>query len=976
MKIIHETGYSQEECEQYRPVVYSNTIQSLMAIIRAMGQLRIDFADPSKTDIARQFFTYASATEEGELTPELVSLMKKLWTDPGVQQCFARSREYQLNDSAAYYLNSLDRISQPAYIPTQQDVLRTRVKTTGIVETHFSFKSIHFKMFDVGGQRSERKKWIHCFEGVTAIIFCVALSGYDLVLAEDEEMNRMIESMKLFDSICNSKWFVETSIILFLNKKDLFEEKIVRSPLTICFPEYTGSNTYEEASSYIRMKFENLNRRKDQKEIYTHLTCATDTSNIQFVFDAVSDVIIKNNLKDCGLFMLQSKIEFVYHLDTMIRDRSFVHNTVCAFFMASLWWYCRVLVACCWLAVVTVHGSNLLTSFEVQHGYIYPSSVTVAEGEVLQLRLLVPMQNGDRCLYREPGSPTDVDVHGVESEAEQLANRTNGMLRFGDTECSIRVNPVHQRDGGFWRLTLVRGTERIRGVTMVDVIGRPAVPEIGVGSATISSLDEISPERTEYCFVQRQSVQDGSNGGVVPMYERCHLPLSETDPTGAGVWSVIAGVQGQMREMSYGIHIENKEEQIVSVVHKELDYHVLSCTLLYTKLMLKFCRFVRLADGLGLNVIPGVGTSRYGYIGAGFERNVCGLEILGPEGLDKGAWKCLLGYGDETITKVSGAIVDNSDTTPPLAIIGRDETVIAQNGTTTSLHCNANKPIDYCWFRGPHGQFYSLSESLTPDRQDASHHYYWYSGIALSMGECGITFANLMEGEHTGQWHCYVGNGHVSALEVSATFQVRISPSQIISPAGDRVEAQLDFPALLGCDSIPRGTPLQYCRFVTPAGEAFSLNENVTTERPVLERFYSNPNHNLAKGSCSLVIASVRLEDFGEWICAGKIEGHPVEHIYGIVVHNRDEDKQPEGNADPTGETLSAASISGMVIGAVAVVGGAVGLGYWQFRKRLHRQTVAANEEIQMRTLEERARTGQRISVISESSSSNSQTAL
>lgn len=97
------------------------------------------------------------------------------------------------------------------------------------------------RMFDVGGQRSERKKWIHCFEGVTAIIFCVALSGYDLVLAEDEEMNRMIESMKLFDSICNSKWFVETSIILFLNKKDLFEEKIARSPLTICFPEYTGN---------------------------------------------------------------------------------------------------------------------------------------------------------------------------------------------------------------------------------------------------------------------------------------------------------------------------------------------------------------------------------------------------------------------------------------------------------------------------------------------------------------------------------------------------------------------------------------------------------------------------------------------------------------------------------------------------------------------------------------------------------------
>ncbi|CBY13077.1 unnamed protein product [Oikopleura dioica] len=214
----------------------------------------------------------------------------------------SRSREYQLNDSAQYYLDSIQRLCAPDYIPSEQDVLRSRVKTTGIVETHFEFKDLHFKMFDVGGQRSERKKWIHCFEGVTAIIFCVALSAYDLVLAEDEEMNRMHESMKLFDSICNNKWFTDTSIILFLNKKDLFEKKISKSPLTICFPDYTGQDTYEQAAAYIQMQFEDLNKRKESKEIYTHFTCATDTNNIQFVFDAVTDVIIKNNLKDCGLF--------------------------------------------------------------------------------------------------------------------------------------------------------------------------------------------------------------------------------------------------------------------------------------------------------------------------------------------------------------------------------------------------------------------------------------------------------------------------------------------------------------------------------------------------------------------------------------------------------------------------------------------------------------------------------------------------
>lgn len=69
------------------------------------------------------------------------------------------------------------------------------------------------------------------------------------------------------------------------------------------FNFFSGSNTYEEAAAYIQMQFEGLNKRKDgQKEIYTHFTCATDTNNIRFVFDAVTDIIIKENLKQCGLF--------------------------------------------------------------------------------------------------------------------------------------------------------------------------------------------------------------------------------------------------------------------------------------------------------------------------------------------------------------------------------------------------------------------------------------------------------------------------------------------------------------------------------------------------------------------------------------------------------------------------------------------------------------------------------------------------
>ncbi|KAI1722280.1 g-protein alpha subunit domain-containing protein [Ditylenchus destructor] len=302
MKIIHESGFTAEDYKQYKPVVYSNTIQSLVAILRAMGNLSVPFGSPEREADAKLVMDVVARMEDTEpFSEELLVAMKKLWADNGVQDCFNRSNEYQLNDSAKYFLDDLDRLSQANYQPTEQDILRTRVKTTGIVEVHFTFRSLNFKLFDVGGQRSERKKWIHCFEDVTAIIFCVAMSEYDQVLHEDETTNRMHESLKLFDSICNNKWFTDTSIILFLNKKDLFEEKIKKSPLTVCFPEYNGRQDYHEASAYIQAQFEAKNK-STKKEIYCHMTCATDTTNIQFVFDAVTDVIIANNLRGCGLY--------------------------------------------------------------------------------------------------------------------------------------------------------------------------------------------------------------------------------------------------------------------------------------------------------------------------------------------------------------------------------------------------------------------------------------------------------------------------------------------------------------------------------------------------------------------------------------------------------------------------------------------------------------------------------------------------
>jgi GTPase SAR1 family protein len=152
-------------------------------------------------------------------------------------------------------------------------------------------------MVDVGGQRSERTKWIYCFEDVTAILFFISLSEYNLTLFEDTTVNRMQESLKLFDEIVNAKWFVDTPVILFLNKSDLFREKIAQpsQKLSLTFPDYQGENTFDDAVEFIRNKFVRLNKSKT-KDIYSHVTCCTDTNNIKVVFNAVRDFLLKQLL--------------------------------------------------------------------------------------------------------------------------------------------------------------------------------------------------------------------------------------------------------------------------------------------------------------------------------------------------------------------------------------------------------------------------------------------------------------------------------------------------------------------------------------------------------------------------------------------------------------------------------------------------------------------------------------------------------
>ena len=157
------------------------------------------------------------------------------------------------------------------------------------------------RRFDVGGQRNERRKWIHCFDNVDCVVFVASLSEFDQMLYEDETKNRMDEALELFAQISNSKWFQNTSLILFLNKKDLFEKKLAEGKVFGNFvKDYTGENALVPCSTHFKNAMLAKCKNKD-KSIYSHVTTAIDTSNVKFVFNAVVAMILEQNLKSSGL---------------------------------------------------------------------------------------------------------------------------------------------------------------------------------------------------------------------------------------------------------------------------------------------------------------------------------------------------------------------------------------------------------------------------------------------------------------------------------------------------------------------------------------------------------------------------------------------------------------------------------------------------------------------------------------------------
>jgi len=285
MKILSQGhdggGFSIEERLSYRTTIKKYIIQSMQDLIKGTLILHTEISPENKAVVDK--ISNFPIEDDPELSLETISNIKTLWKDKGIQQVFNQPRDLSIRginlpDSTEYFYNNiLDSLSDPNYIPSVGDVIRSRAKTITVVQQEFLYKEKLFRMIDVGGQKSERRKWLHIFADIDAFIYCVSLSEYDVFLRENVNKNRMEDAVEEFEKLCNNKILKQTSTILFLNKQDLFKEKIQKVDLKICFPDYTGGCNYTNGLNYIKQKFKKIFDDSNQPEIQTRNLYMYDT---------------------------------------------------------------------------------------------------------------------------------------------------------------------------------------------------------------------------------------------------------------------------------------------------------------------------------------------------------------------------------------------------------------------------------------------------------------------------------------------------------------------------------------------------------------------------------------------------------------------------------------------------------------------------------------------------------------------------
>eukprot|EP00732_Lithocolla_globosa_P005162 Lithocolla_globosa_v1_NODE_5173_length_1288_cov_37.358475.p1 type:complete len:357 gc:universal NODE_5173_length_1288_cov_37.358475:1243-173(-) len=287
-----ERPFTPLELSNFGSSLRANAVQSMQVLLEQAEKFLYKFDDEAVTHVERvKSFPLGSGTVP--FSVELATSIDLLWKHDTVKKVYGRRNEFWLLEAAPYFFENIVRFAQEEFVPNDTDCINARVLSTGLSSVDLELSPLSVSLVDVGGQRNERRKWLHAFSDVNAVVFVVNLADYNNVLYEDPEVNRMVEALSLFEeTINNETYFADTPFYLLFNKKDLFVKMVKIVPLNFCepFEQYKGTEDFDECIEFITEVFKSKVKGKQNRLSIFSLN-STQVSEIEVTWGAIFDNI-------------------------------------------------------------------------------------------------------------------------------------------------------------------------------------------------------------------------------------------------------------------------------------------------------------------------------------------------------------------------------------------------------------------------------------------------------------------------------------------------------------------------------------------------------------------------------------------------------------------------------------------------------------------------------------------------------------
>jgi len=312
--------YTDEEIKRMSAQIQNEVIGYMKLLCVQSMALQLYDSDEQKTQVQEENRVYlqevVNLPSPYIFNHEFAQKLTTLWADPGIQETWRLRAKYHIAGNMEYFLGRLEQICAANYKPDFEDLYRIQPKsvstgsqTESLTVNVDQFGEYHFEFMDVGGQRSERRRWLKVVaDQMDALLYVVSISQYDEVCYEDSSTNCLVDALNLFEDIIgilnNRRFFKDKSVFIFLNNFDVFQQKIKKTPITAAFDDFPvdAMNPHDEnqAADYIASKFAQCAERKNIKTalpLHFHRTSALDLDNLERVFGDIRVDLVKSALR-------------------------------------------------------------------------------------------------------------------------------------------------------------------------------------------------------------------------------------------------------------------------------------------------------------------------------------------------------------------------------------------------------------------------------------------------------------------------------------------------------------------------------------------------------------------------------------------------------------------------------------------------------------------------------------------------------